>query len=85
MTKKILFFIEGSVPTEAEQEQIDALNNLTSPGYEVGVRSSAQNPEYGYGIEECDLVAGDIPTAYSEVEDYGLAHAPPCVVSCVRS
>jgi len=74
MTKKILFFIAGKVPTGAEQAQIDALNALTTPGYSIGVRNGAENASFGYGIEACDFVAGTIPTAYNAKTNYGEAN-----------
>lgn len=75
MTKKILFFTAGTKATTAEQAQIDALNALNAPGFTVGVRNSAENASFGYGIEECDFVAGTIPTAYNAKTNYGEPHA----------
>lgn len=82
MTKRILFFTAGKVPTVAEQAQIDALNAMTSPGFSVGVRNSAENAVFGSGIETCDFVAGTIPTAYNAKTNYGEAHSDrPCKFS----
>jgi uncharacterized protein YjdB len=79
MTKKILFFTAGPVPTAGEQGQIDALNALTLPGYNIGVRSAIQPASYGHGIEVSDFVAGTIPTAFNAVPNYGVADtARPC-------
>lgn len=75
MTQKILFFTAGQTPTTAELAQIAALNALTTGGYEVGVRVKGASHSYGNGIEACDIVAGDIPTAYNAKPDYGYAHA----------
>ena len=75
MTQKILFFTAGQTPTAAELAQIAALNALTTPGYEVGVRFADASNNYGAGIESADFVAGDIPAAYSGVTDYGYPHA----------
>lgn len=75
MTKKLLFFIAGTVPTVAEQAQIDALNALTTPGYSVGVRSALHNSTYTPNLEACDFVAGTIPTAYNAKTNYGEANA----------
>lgn len=75
MTKKILFFTAGPVPTAGEQAQIDALNALNAPGYTVGVRNALQSGSYGHGIESCDLVAGTIPTAFNAKPNHGEAHA----------
>lgn len=75
MTKKIIFFTAGVVPTEAEQAQIDALNALSAPGYNVAVRNSTQSASFGSGIEACDFVAGTIPTAFNAKTNYGEANA----------
>lgn len=75
MTKKILFFTAGPVPTVAEQAQIDALNAKTKAGFEVGVRNALESGSYGAGIEACDLVAGTIPTAFNGKTNYGTADA----------
>lgn len=76
MTKRILFFTAGKVPTVAEQAQIDALNAMTVPGYSVGVRNGAESAVYSDdNLEPCDFVAGTIPTAYNAKTDYGVAHA----------
>lgn len=75
MTKKIIFFTAAAVPTEAEQAQIDALNAMTVPGYNVAVRNGSQSASYGYGIEASDFVAGTIPTAFNAVANYGEANA----------
>jgi len=84
MTQKILFFTAGQTPTAAELAQIAALNALTTPGYEVGVRFADASHSYGNGIESADLVAGDIPTAYNAVTDYGYPHADrPTALQCL--
>ena len=82
MTKKILFFTAGPVPTVDEQAQIDALNAMHAVGFNVGVRNTLSSGLYGYGIEASDFVAGTIPTAYNAVSNYGVAHASrPCKIS----
>lgn len=75
MTKKILFFTAGTLATAGELAQIAALNAMAVPGYEVGVRNSQASGSFGAGIEDCDLVAGTIPTAFNAKTDFGEAHA----------
>jgi hypothetical protein len=64
--KKIIYFIEGGVPTSGEQLEIDALQKLVTPGYTLAVRSATKNLYFGDAdnIEPCDYVAGTVPTAY---------------------
>lgn len=71
-TKKVLYFIAGTVPTVAEAIAIAWLNYKNVPQYQGGVRSILANPEYGASsdIEDCDFVAdanggANIPAAYS--------------------
>jgi hypothetical protein len=83
MTKKVLFFTAGPVPTADEQAQIDALNALTEPGYVVGVRNSKESAAFGAGVEACDMVAGTIPTEFEAKPDYGYASADrPAAFEC---
>lgn len=81
-TKKILYFIQDTVPTTDEQTQIDYLNALAVQDYSVSVRSVLQESSYGSGIEECDYTAYDvdnesasIPSAYSSVDAFGRVDA----------
>lgn len=75
MTKKIIFFTAGEVPTVAEAAQIAALKAKEAPGFQVAVRNSTQSASYGAGPEACDLVAGTIPTAFNGKTNYGVADA----------
>lgn len=75
MTKKIIFFTAGNVPTEAEAAQIAALNAKVKPGFLVSVRNTTQSAVFGSGIEACDFVAGTVPTAFNGKPNYGEANA----------
>lgn len=70
MTQKILYFTAGATATTGELADIAKLNALAVPAYEVGVRSAIASPNYGAGIESADYVAGTIPDAYDDEEDY---------------
>ncbi len=72
MTKRVLYFTAGPVPTVTEAGQIAALVALGVPGYTVGVRSALLSGNYGAGIEASDYVAGTIPTAFNAVPNYGV-------------
>lgn len=80
-TQKVIFFTAGPVATAGELEDIGKLNALTEPRYDVKVRNGGLTGgmNYGAGIEDADLVAGTIPTAYSDAEDYPVIDpdAPP--------
>lgn len=84
-TQKVIFFTAGPVATAGELEDIDKLNALTEPRYDVYVRNGGLSGgmNYGAGIEATDLVAGTIPTAYNDAEDYPVidpdAPPPPAV------
>lgn len=67
---KIIYFTAGPVPTVDELADIAALNASILPAYEVAVRNTLANNSYGAGPEAADFVAGTIPTAYSDAEDY---------------
>ena len=73
MTKKILYFLAGEVATTEEKADIAALMAITDKPYEVGVRNTLQSQAYGAGIEHADMVAGTIPTAYSNAGTYPVA------------
>lgn len=73
--KKILYFTAGATPTSTELTEIGILNGLTQPGYSVGVRNGAESASYGAGIEDCDLVAGTIPTAFNAKTAYGTVNS----------
>lgn len=71
MTKKIIYFTAGAIATQAEKDDISALQALTSPGYQLAVRNSNEETTYSPNLEPTDLVAGTIPTAYNGLTDYG--------------
>ena len=75
MTKKVLYFTAGPVPTVTEAAQIAALVALGLPGYTVGVRNGLLPGSFGAGIEASDYVAGTIPTAFNAVPNYGVPDA----------
>lgn len=80
-TQKIIFFTAGPVATPGELADIEQLNALTGARYDVKVRNGGLSGgmNYGAGIEDTDFVAGTIPTAYSDAEDYPVIDpdAPP--------
>jgi hypothetical protein len=63
-TKSIIFFTAGPVATSDELTAIGKLEAATEQPYSVKVFNGLRSPNYGYGIEQCDYVAGTIPTAY---------------------
>lgn len=65
MADKILYFLAGDVATVDELADIVKLNTAAEVPYLVGVRNSKVSTNYGAGPEECDFVAGTIPTAYT--------------------
>lgn len=67
-TKKVIFFTAGPKASAPELAAIAKLNAATPAPYSVKVFNGAQNPNYGYGKEAADYVAGTIPNAYSAVE-----------------
>lgn len=73
MAQKILYFTAGEVATSDEKADIAALMAITAPAFEVGVRNALVSTAYGAGIEDTDMVAGTIPTAYNDAETYPVA------------
>lgn len=65
MTKRVIYFTAGPAPTGAENTAIAKLNALSAPAYQVKVFNGVENPNYGYGKEDCDYVAGTVPVAYN--------------------
>lgn len=68
MTKKVIYFIAGNVPTGPEQTAIDKLvgsaDSHITPAYEVVIRSNVNGntPNYGENrFEAADYVAGTLP------------------------
>lgn len=67
--KKVIYFTAGPVPTSGEISAIAALNTRAGKPLDVAVRDGS-NPsigdDYGDGrLEDCDYVAGTVPTAYN--------------------
>lgn len=54
MGKKILYFINGAIPTEKEREEAEKLG---------AVFRNARFAEHDF-VEQCDEVAGAVPDAY---------------------
>lgn len=65
---KVLYFTASAVPTGPETT---AIGNLQNDGrYSVFVRNTLGGNYAGGEPEDCDFVAGTIPTAYADAEDY---------------
>lgn len=65
---KVLYFTAAAVPTGPETT---AITNLQNDGrYSVFIRNAVGKNYEGGEPEACDFVAGTIPTAYSDAEDY---------------
>jgi len=71
-TKKVIYFIAGSVPDATELADIAKLNAATVAQYAVTVFTKLQSPNFGAGPAEADYVASKdgvaIPDDYSEVD-----------------
>jgi hypothetical protein len=65
MQNKILFFINGALPTEEEKKKALSLKK-----HKVCFRN-ANFIDNSANIEKCDFVLGEIPDSYSEVAVYG--------------
>lgn len=58
--RKILFFISGPVPTEAQEQLANELaNTKTTVCFRNGLQVSSDD-----SLEKCDAVAGDVPARY---------------------
>jgi hypothetical protein len=62
MTRKILYFTAGPIPTELELEAIDAIKAAIEVKFELGVRNALASNAYGAGVEAADYVAGSNPS-----------------------
>lgn len=80
MTAKVLYFTAGQAATTDEQAEIDALNAAARP-YDIQLRSAAASSLYGEKLEDCDFVAGTIPTAYEEVATIDPDNIPAIVLT----
>ena len=69
---KVIYFTAGEKATAPELADIANLNVAAVAPYEVVVRrgDDVASYSYGAGIEAADYVAGTIPDAYSDTEDY---------------
>lgn len=67
MTKNVIYFTAGPAATTDETTAINKLNALSTQAYKVTVMNSKESPNYGYGKQAADFVAGTIPTAYNAV------------------
>lgn len=65
MTTKIGYFTASTVATSAEETEVARIESVINPDYSYRVCSAIGDTEYSSGDEEFDLVAGEIPTAYS--------------------
>jgi len=73
MTDKFIYFTEDAEPTSTSLNAIARLRALITPAFDLHVRNGSASSEFGHGIEDCDIVAGSIPTEYQGIEftDYG--------------
>lgn len=79
MTKKIIYFTAGAVPTTAETAAIAQLNALTEKPFEVNVLNGSVPPNLGSTVggggsptpilKEADYVSGTVPTAYAGIDE----------------
>jgi hypothetical protein len=76
MTQRIIYFTAAAKPTSGELLEIAGLNDAAAAKYEVLVRNKLNSNDYGAGPEECDFVAGDPPSAYSEVNVFDVDEEP---------
>jgi len=79
-TKKVIYFIAGTVPDATELADIAKLNAAKVPAYEIAVRTKLASPNFGAGKEAADYVAvkagGTMPTAYNAVPVIDPANPP---------
>lgn len=74
MTKKILYFVENVLVTEAEVAEIDKLNETR---FIVNVVNASEDIRYGVGRRiPCDFVAGTIPEAYRDIPVFDIDSLP---------
>lgn len=88
MSERILYFTAANVPTEAEQAAIDRLEALAASPYSINIRSAATESTMP-DEEDCDYVAGSVPTEYSGVtlfdEDGEISEDKPIGFSVIPS
>lgn len=75
MSKKIIYFTAGAVPTVGELADIAVLNSLSGPEYVVNVSNGAVDSGLGT-IEASDYAAGTVPVDYSAVDVFSLTNPP---------
>jgi hypothetical protein len=75
MSQSIIFFTAGQVATPEEQTAIAALELQANP-YTLKVFNAKASPDFGYGREETDFVAGAVPQSYSDVPVFGSSPEP---------
>lgn len=81
---KIIYFLAGEAPTSGELADIAQLNAAAVAPYSIAVRRGDDVASYsfGAGIEAADYVAGTVPAAYSDEEDFPVFdpdNVPPVV------
>lgn len=74
--KKVIYFSAGYDLTDDEIAELAALNTIGAPALEINVSNGAVDPGIEGGVEECDYVAGTVPTAYSEVATFDIDNPP---------
>lgn len=75
MSKKVIYFTAGAVPTAGELADIAVLNSLSGPEYVVNVSNGAVGSGLGT-IEASDYAAGTVPGAYSAVPVFSITNPP---------
>lgn len=95
MAQTILYFTAGEKPTVDEAADIAALETLVAPAYEFKVSrgdASTGDQSYGYGVQEPDFVAGEVPdTIYDGIpvldldDDIPLTALPGGTVAVLNS
>ncbi len=80
--KKILFFLAGKTATQAE---IDAFQELLDGQFTVQVRNGEDNATFSNNLEQCDFVAGTVPTEYGAIPVWNPAAELPEGVATVNN
>ena len=74
--KKVIYFSAGYDLTDDEKAELDAINALAAPALEINVSNGGVSSGLETVLEECYYVAGTIPTAYAEVDEFDIDNPP---------
>ena len=74
--KKVIYFSAGYDLTDDELAEVAALNAIGAAALEINVSNGAVSSGLETVLEECDYVAGTIPTAYAEVDEFDIESPP---------